>query len=151
MSTQVASVQASVSNTSSNEASPELHGLWSIGLATFIGGALASGYLIHKNFSMVKRREDAKRSIALFAALGIVALFSAWNTPPDIVSFLLSIGLPQTTIVVLAAWNLQTTLFSIHRSTGGKFRSVWFALIPGAIANIAIKGLFYGISVAIAG
>lgn len=131
--------------------SPRLHSLFSISLAASVGGAFASGYLIYKNFVLINRAAEAKRSIALFSAIGMVALFSAWHTPPDFLSFMLSVGLPQIAVVVLAAWNLQANVFAAHRYIDGKFRSLWFAFAIGALVNVAIKGLFYGISVAIVG
>lgn len=135
----------------STETSQKLHGLLSIGLAASVGGAFASGYLIYKNFSATNRAPAAKRSIWLFSVIGLIALFSTWNTPPDVLSFMLSVGVPQIAVVVLIAWNLQANLFASHKAAGGAFRSVWFAFVPGVIANVTIKGLFYGISVAISG
>ena len=131
--------------------STKLHSLFSIGLAALIGGALASGYLVYRNFVLVNQVPEAKRSIALFFVIGMVALVAAWHTPPDFLSFMLSVGLPQIAVVLLAAWNLQAHALAAHRTVGGKFRSLWFAFLIGAAVNAVIKGFFYGISVAIAG
>jgi hypothetical protein len=130
------------------DASPKLNSLVSIGVAATIGGALASGFLVYKNLAAANRAVEARRSIPLFVVIGFIALFAAWHLPSDFLSFTLWIGIPQISVVVLAAWNLQAPLFAAHRSTGGKFRSLWFALFVGVIVNAAIKGLFYGISVA---
>lgn len=130
------------------DATPKLHSLLSIFVAVAIGGALASGFLVYQNFIASNRQADAKRSIALFLAIGLIALITAWHTPPDFLSFMLSVGIPQITVTVLAAWNLQAALFAAHRVVGGSFRSVAFAFVVGFIANVVIKGLFYGISLA---
>lgn len=140
--------QPNLTSTSDSYAgtSRKLHSLFSIGLAALVGGAFASGYLIYKNFVTVNQTAEAKRSIALFSVIGLVALFTAWNTPTDFLSFMLSVGIPQITVVSLAAWNLQAALLSMHRSVGGKLRSLWFAFFVGASVNAVIKILFYGIS-----
>lgn len=130
------------------DASPKLHSLLSISVAVAIGGALASGFLVYQNFIALNRKADAKRSIALFLAIGLIALFIAWHTPSDFLSFMLSVGMPQIAVTVLAAWNLQAALIAAHHAAGGSFRSVVFALVVGVIANVVIKGLFYGISLA---
>lgn len=133
------------------DATPKLHSLLSISVAVAIGGALAGGFLVYQNFIASNRLADAKRSIALFLAIGLIALITAWHTPPDFLSFMLSVGIPQIAVTVLAAWNLQAALFAAHHAVGGSFRSVAFALAVGIIANVVIKGLFYGISLATTG
>ena len=139
------------SDLQSVDASPRLNSLVSIAAAATIGGAFASGFLVYRNFAATNRLVEARRSVVLFVVIGLIALFAAWHLPSDFLSFTLWIGIPQISVVVLAAWNLQASLLAAHRSTGGEFRSLWFALLIGAIANAAIKAMFYGISVAIAG
>lgn len=131
--------------------SVELYGLSSIASAALIGGAFASGYLVYRNLSAANLRKDAKRAAALFSVIGVIALFSTWHTPPDFLSFMLFVGIPQIAVVVAAAWALQAAVLSSHRAAGGKLRSLWFALVPGVVANVSIKVLFYGISIATAG
>lgn len=75
-------VQTAADQIASVGGSPRLHSLLSIALAVTVGGALASGFLIYRNFVLANRDAAAKRSISLFA-IGLIALFTAWNISSD--------------------------------------------------------------------
>jgi len=122
-----------------------LHSFVAIAIAAFFGGAIAAGYLVFLNFNLIGQSKRANRSLAAFTIGGLVALYVAWHTPPDIISFQITVGIPQFVVVCLAAWYLQGALLNSHRSFGGVFRSKWFAFGIAILCNASIKVLFYAL------
>jgi len=115
-------------------------------MAAVIGGAFAVGYLAFQNFRAIGQHSKAKWVLFGFIIGGVIALWVAWHTPPDFLSFQLSVGIPQLVVALLAASLLHGTLLSAHREAGGAFRSKWFAFGIGVFSNLAIKALFYALS-----
>ena len=122
-----------------------LHSFGAIVIAAFFGGAIAAGYLAFLNFRLVGQPKRAVHALAAFTIGGLIALYVAWHTPPDFLSFQLSVGIPQLIASCLAAWYLQGSLLNGHRSFGGAFRSKWFAFGIALLCNASINLLFYAL------
>jgi len=125
------------------------HSSFAIGVATFFGGAFAAAYLVYRNFVVLGEPDRAKRGAAWFVAGGALALYVAWHTPPDLISFQLSVGIPQLVAVLCAVRYCQGRAIATYRAAGGKFRSGWFAFAVGVVANVSIKVVFYGLALAL--
>jgi len=125
---------------------PRLHSLSAIGLATFFGGPFAAGYLIYRNYSSLGQPSKANQAIGWFGAGGLAALYVAWHTPPDFISFMLSVGIPQLVVVLVASRLMQGKAIAAHRLAGGEMQSSWFAIAVGIAMGLAVKALSYGVS-----
>ena len=123
-----------------------LHTLSAIGVATFFGGPFAAGYLIYRNFISLGQPRRAKQAIGRFGAGGLAALYVAWHTPADVISFMLSVGIPQLVVVLVASRLMQGQAIAAHRLAGGAMHSNWFAMAVGIAMGLAVKALFYGVS-----
>lgn len=125
---------------------PRLHSLAAIGIATLLGGPFAAGYLVHRNFMGLGHRRSANLALGWFGAGGLLALYVAWHTPPDVISFMLSVGFPVLIAVLVATRIMQGQAIKSHRLAGGPMHSNWFALVPGIAACLAINALSYGLA-----
>jgi amino acid permease len=125
---------------------PRLNGLSAIGIATFFGGPLAAGYLVYLNFKGLGLPKKAVKAAGWFGIGGLIALYMTWTTPPDFLSFMLAVGLPQLIAVLAVSQVTQGKVIAMHRTAGGAFRSNWFALTVGIAANLLITALLWGLS-----
>lgn len=106
--------------------------------ATFIGGPFAAAYLVRANFVGLKREVDARRHALALAVCGAVALYLTIDAPPDPISrsilsipfSLLSVGL------YLVVFNRPVLTGAVQRK-----RSVWWGVLAGVLARIAILGV----------
>jgi len=73
-------------------------------------------------------------------------MYVTWHTPPDVISFMLSVGIPQLILVTLAAWFMQGQALRDFRQRGGQMRSNFVGLGVGIAANLVIKAAFYLVS-----
>jgi hypothetical protein len=123
-----------------------LHSLSAIGIAAFLGGPFAAGYLVHRNFIRLGHRKNASQALGWFGAGGVLALYVAWHTPADVISFMLSVGFPQLITVLVATRIVQGQAITAHRLAGGQMHSNWFAVAPSVAVSLVTKALFYGLS-----
>ena len=123
-----------------------LHSISAIGLATFFGGPFAAGYLINRNYTSLGQPSKANQAIGWFGAGGLAALYVAGHTPPDVISFMLSVGIPQLVVVLVASRLMQGQAIGAHRRAGGEMHSNWFAMAIGIAIDLAFKALSYGVS-----
>jgi hypothetical protein len=127
---------------------PRLFKTSGVALAALLGGALAAGYLTYRNLMSQGRPQSAKRAAIVFGLLAIAFLVAAWYTPPDLISQLLSVGIPQLVLVLFAKRWLQGPSIG---SPPVLFRSNWLAVGVGVLGNVATKVLFFVLGLATAG
>jgi ABC-type Na+ efflux pump permease subunit len=114
-----------------------------IALATFVGGSFATAYLVRKNMLGAGRRKEAREALVIFGSIGAAFVVVATRTPPDLISSLLSIGIPQFLLVLVVLRLTRFGDFSEHALGGGAWRSNWHAFTVGFAANLLLKALFY--------
>ena len=134
--------------TSKNDGSNRirLHSQSAIGIATFFGGPFAAGYLVYRNYVRLGLRSKANQVFGWFSAGGLVSLYATWKTPPDFISFMLMVGLPQLVAVLVVSQILQGRAIATHRSAGGAIASNWFALVVAIAGNILVTAAVYVLS-----
>src|SRR5579875_1680157 len=100
-------------------------------IATLLGGPLAGGYLIAKNFKALNQPEKIGRTWSYSIVVFILVIALAVIMPPQV---------PQILFVVLYAWmgrfaaqKLQGSLLDKHAAEGGKFYNNWNAAAVGFI------------------
>lgn len=110
-------------------------------IATFVGGSLATAYLIRRNMLDAGRPKEASEATVIFGSLG--AAFLMVNSPQDLISLLLYIAIPQLLLVLAVLRFTRYGDFSEHALSSGALRSNWQAFAVGVAANLLLKGLFY--------
>jgi hypothetical protein len=114
-----------------------------IAIATFVGGSFATAYLVRKNMRDAGRPTEAREALVIFGSIGVAFLVVASRTPPDLISSLLGIGIPQFLLVLAILRLTRYGDFSEHALSGGLLRSNWYALAIGLASNLLMKAFFY--------
>jgi hypothetical protein len=122
---------------------PALFKSTGIAIATFVGGSFAAAYLVRKNMLDVGLPKEAREATVIFGSIGAAFLVVASRTPPDLISFVLGIGIPQLLLVLAVLRFTRFGNFSEHASSGGAVRSNWQAFAVGLAASLLLKTLFY--------
>jgi len=101
-------------------------------IATLLGGPLAGGYLLSRNFKTVNQHEKTGQTWAISSAAFIAVLILAYIVPDYVPNFL---------FFFLYAWmgwfgaqKLQGDILDKHETEGGLFYNNWKAVGVAAIA-----------------
>lgn len=127
----------------------KFHSQKSIGIATFLGGPLAAGYLIRENYLSLNKPDEGKKSL-LIGIISTVIIFSViFIFPESIMDKIPNKLIPAiyTGIALLISAKIHGDLLHNHKENGNEFYSRWDAagigIISGSILVIAIFGYFY--------
>ena len=116
---------------------PQLYSLTAIGLATFLGSALAAGYMLASNY-----RALGQPRMAQYALLGSVVVVLAFIflptqlTPNMTVAITLMIA--QVLTVLLIANKLQGAMFTSFQQMGGQYHPMRRAVMVGIVASLVL-------------
>jgi len=112
-----------------------------IGIATFIGGPLAAGYLIRENYLSLNKPDAGKKAL-IFGLLVTVLLFTGIFMLPDAVINKIPRGiLPAiyTGIIYLIVEKIQGKILNEHKTNNNTFYSGWKAAGIGLISLVVIS------------
>ncbi|MGY5848562.1 hypothetical protein ACW6QP_14225 [Salegentibacter sp. HM20] len=116
-----------------------------IGGATFLGGPLAAGYMIGKNFTAIGKPDQARNSLIIGFVSTLLLFTGIYLTPEDIIDKIPGqlIPLAYTGIIWgIVEWK-QGAILKIHKAKGNSFFSGWKAAGVGFISLILILiGIF---------
>ncbi|AZZ91245.1 hypothetical protein EUZ85_11100 [Hahella sp. KA22] len=116
----------------------KLYKVSGIGIATFLGSALAGGILLAKNFRKLGKESHARKAIAgsLAATIGVIiaALLvpAEWHVP-KLVYFA-----PQIMVMLQLANLFQGKAIRGHRENGGELASNWAAAGVGVTVLLTL-------------
>jgi len=116
-----------------------------IGIATFIGGPLAAGYLIRENYLSLGKPDEGKKSLII----GIISTILIFMLPESIIDKVPNQILPAiyTGIIYGIVEKIHGTILNQHKENGNEFYSGWKAsgigLISLIILSIGIFGYVY--------
>ncbi len=117
----------------------------SIGLATFIGGPLASGYLIRENYLSLNKPDEGKKALFIGIIATIVIFGGIFMLPEAIIDKLPNQLLPliYTGIIYLIVEKIHGTVLNQHKENENEFFSGWKAAGIGFISLIILAiGIF---------
>ena len=123
----------------------KLYSQKAIGIATFIGGPLAAGYLIRENYLSLDKPDEAKTSL-LIGIISTIVLFSLiFVIPESIMASVPNQIIPAiyTGIIYLIVEKIHGTILNKHLENGNEFYSGWKAAGVGVISLVIILiGIF---------
>jgi len=111
-----------------------------IGIATFIGGPLAAGYLIRENYLSLEKPDEGKKSL-IIGLISTILLFSGiFMIPESIRDKLPNQILPAiyTGITYLIVEKIHGKTLKQHKENGNEFYSGWKAAGIGFISLIIL-------------
>lgn len=106
-----------------------------ISIATYIGGPVAAGYLLQKNYQTFNEPEKGKKAFFIGAVSTIFIFVGIFLLPEQIVDMIPNVLIPAiyTGIVYWIVEKEQGGLLTAHKETEGKFHSGWKAAGIGGI------------------
>jgi hypothetical protein len=116
---------------------PQLYSLTAMGIATFLGSALAAGYMLAKNYSALGQPQMGR--YALIGSIVLVLVFIALPglfTPNMTTAVVFMIS--QVVLVLFATNRLQGAMFRSFEEMGGKYYSVGKGVMVGVVASFII-------------
>ena len=127
----------------------KLYSQRAIGIATFLGGPLAAGYLIRENYVKLGKQEEGNKSF-LIGVFATVLLFTAIFLIPDsIIDKIPNQIFPiiYTTIVYVIVEQIHGEILRKHKENGKDFYSAWRAtgigFISAIVLMVGIFGMFH--------
>jgi len=130
------------------ESIKKIHSRGAILLATFLGGPLAAGYLIMKNYEGLDQPENARKAL-LIGLMSTIVLFGGVLILPDyLISKIPSAVIPASCLggVYAIVENTQGAILKNHKQQNGVFYSCWIAVGVGIVSLlivVAVVSVFY--------
>lgn len=120
-----------------------------IGIATFIGGPIAAGYLIRENYIQLQETQKGN-NILIISIVATIALFVLiFSIPESIIDKVPNVILPAIYTGATIAWVEHTfgSLFKQHEENKYSFYSIWRAVGIGVVSflilGISLFGFIY--------
>jgi hypothetical protein len=109
-----------------------------MGIATVVGGLLAGGLLLAKNFKVVGNHELARKSL-IYSALGMLAVFGIAFLLPESWNFL-NVALLVLQLIAIHRYAKlhQEASIKAHVENGGPLASNWQAAGVGLLVVLAL-------------
>lgn len=120
---------------------PKLFSLTQIGIATFLGSALAAGYMLAANYSALGQRKLGRYVMAGSVALVALFMLIPWNalTSPGLAVFVM-VG--QVMLVLIIANQLQGKMLSSFKEMGGAYHPVSRTILIGVAASFVLTAAY---------
>lgn len=122
-----------------------------IGIATFIGGPLAAGYLIRENYKALHETEKGNKALIISIVVTIALFALVFSIPEQMIEKIPKVIIPAIYTGITIFWVEQTfgELFKQHEEHKYAFFSRWRAAGIGVISLLILGiGLFAVIYVA---
>ena len=119
----------------------------SISLATYLGGPLAAGILLRRNFLNLGNEKNALWAL-LLGIISTAALFIAiFSIPETIIEKVPNALLPliYTGVIYFFVHRLQGTQLKQHKDNGGVFYSAWRAAGIGLVYSVILIASIFGV------
>jgi hypothetical protein len=116
-----------------------------IGIATFIGGPLAAGYLIRENYLTLNKPDEGKKSLIIGIISTIILFGGIFIIPESILDKVPNQILPliYTGIIYLIVEKIHGQILNKHKENKNEFFSGWRAAGIGLISLVVLSiGIF---------
>jgi hypothetical protein len=124
----------------------KLYSQKAIGIATFLGGPLAAGYLVRENYLELNKPDEAKNAL-IYGLLATVVVFGFIFMLPDNIADKIPnqiIPIIYTAIIYALVENTQGKILKLHKELGNEFISVWKAVLIGFISLLLLISVIFG-------
>lgn len=117
-----------------------------IGIATFLGGPLAAGYLVRENYLALNKSDEAQKAF-LYGLLATVAVFGfIFMMPESIMEKVPNQIIPiiYTAIIYYIVDYTQGDILKLHKELGNEFYSGWKAARVGFVSLLLLFTVIFG-------
>ena len=124
-----------------NENLPRLFSLTQMGIATFLGSAIAAGYMLAQNYAAL-----GKPRLGMYSLAGSIAIVAAMTLVPvnalasPTTAVMVMVG--QIFVVLIAANQLQGKMLASFREMGGSYHTMLRTVVVGIVASMVFTFAF---------
>lgn len=117
-----------------------------IGIATFIGGPLAAGYLVRENYRSLGDPDNARKALILGIIATLLLFLGLFSIPEAIMEKIPNQIFPiiYTAIIYLIVEKIHGPILKQHKEKENDFHSAWNAAGVGAISFVILVGGMFG-------
>ena len=116
---------------------PPMYSLTAIGVATFLGSALAAGYMLASNYVALGNRRMGVYALwgSLFVVVAFILLPTGIEVNPTIA---ISMMIGQVVLVLAIANKLQGAMFKSFEQMGGQYHPIRRTILVGIGASFVL-------------
>jgi len=112
---------------------PPLYSLTAIGIATFLGSALAAGFMLASNYTALGRKTLGNYTLG--GSVAVVVLLTVISTFFEVsLLSIFALNFAQLFLALFAAHYLQGSMFASYESMGGSYHP-WYRAVFVAIGT----------------
>ncbi len=116
---------------------PNLYSLTAIGVATFLGSALAAGYMLASNYTALGQKRMGRYALLGSVLVVLAFIFLPTQFSPNITTAIM-LMIAQVLVVLAIANKLQGAMFTSFEEMGGKYHSMGRAVLVGVLASLVL-------------
>lgn len=116
---------------------PNLYSLTAIGIATFLGSALAAGYMLSANYAALGQKRTGQYALAGSVLVVLAFIFLPTQFAPNITTAIV-LMIAQVLVVLAIANKLQGPMFKSFEEMGGKYHPMRRAVLIGVLASLVL-------------
>ena len=116
---------------------PQMYSLTAIGVATFLGSALAAGYMLASNYTALGQKRMGRYALAGSVLVVLAFIFIPTQFATNITTAIV-LMIAQVVVVLAIANKLQGAMFTSFEEMGGKYHSMGRAVLVGVLASLVL-------------
>ncbi|MFK7749456.1 MAG: hypothetical protein AB8B65_13755 [Kordia sp.] len=117
-----------------------------IGIATFIGGPIAAGYLVSENYKQLQETQKGNNILIISIAVTIALFVLIFSIPENIIAKVPNVILPAIYTGIIVVWAEQAFggIFKQHEENNYPFYSIWRAVAVGIVSLLILVLSIFG-------
>ena len=116
---------------------PNMYSLTAIGIATFLGSALAAGYMLSANYAALGQKRMGQYALVGSILVVLAFIFLPTQFAPNLTTAIVFM-IAQVMIVLAIANKLQGPMFKSFEEMGGKYHPMRRAVLVGVVASLVL-------------
>jgi hypothetical protein len=128
------------------EKNSKLYSQRAIGIATYLGGPLAAGFLIRKNYINLNQERKGLNSLIIGIVSTFILFVGLFSIPENIIEKIPNALIPlvYTGVIYLIVESIQGKELKEFKEKDGAFHSGWNAAGIGLVSGLLIAGGLFG-------
>ncbi len=116
---------------------PNMYSLTAIGIATFLGSALAAGYMLSANYAALGQKRTGQYALGGSILVVLAFIFLPTQFAANITTAII-LMIAQVLIVLAIANKLQGPMFKSFEEMGGTYHPMRRAVLVGVVASLVL-------------
>lgn len=129
---------------------PQMYSLTAIGIATFLGSALAAGYMLASNYAALGQKRMGRYALTGSVLVVLAFIFLPTQFATNITTAIV-LMIAQVVVVLAIANKLQGAMFTSFEEMGGKYHSMGRAVLVGVLASLVLTVVWVALVLIVTG